>query len=192
MKTNLSRKKTSTLKHKPDEWEALLQRHKYWKTLRVTAWALRFLNNSLARRQKATKLTGPLTPEEMVNAKTHWIKKVQSSTSPNLQTPGWELVKDNTTILRCSGRISRYNPIYIEGGLFGEKLNAHTHEQIMHLGVANTMANIRNEWWIPRLRSKVKKVTIAKYSAQSPMDPQRQLQCRGFGRRKGGRLKQLE
>ena len=28
----------------------------------------------------------------------------------------------------------------------------------MHLGVANTMANIRNEWWIPRLRSKVKKV----------------------------------
>ena len=36
-------------KHKPDEWEALLERHKYWKTLRVTAWALRFPNNSLAR-----------------------------------------------------------------------------------------------------------------------------------------------
>ena len=28
----------------------------------------------------------------------------------------------------------------------------------MHLGVANTMANVRNEWWIPTLRSKVKKV----------------------------------
>ena len=34
--------------HKPDEWEALLERHKYWKTLQETAWALRFLNNSLA------------------------------------------------------------------------------------------------------------------------------------------------
>ena len=112
----------------------------------------------MVRRERATKLTGLLTPEEMGNAKTRWIKKVQSSTSPNLQTPGWELVKDNTSILRCSGRISGYNPIYIEGGLFGEKLIAHTHEQITHLGVANTMANIRNEWWIPRLRSKVKKV----------------------------------
>ena len=38
-----------TKEHKPDEWEALLERHKYWKTLRVTAWALRFPNNSLAR-----------------------------------------------------------------------------------------------------------------------------------------------
>ena len=42
--------------------------------------------------------------------------------------------------------------------MFGEKLITLTHEQIMHLGVANTMANIRSEWWIPRLRSKVKKV----------------------------------
>ena len=26
-------------------------------------------------------------------------------------------------------------------------------EQIMHLGVANTMAHVRNEWWIPKLRA---------------------------------------
>ena len=86
----------------------------------------------------------------MGNAKTRWIKKVQSSTSPNLQTPGWELVKDNTSILRCSGRISGYNPVYIEGVLFGDKIITHMPEQIVQLGVANTMANIRNEWWIPR------------------------------------------
>ena len=94
----------------------------------------------------------------MGNAKTRWIKKVQSSTYPNLQTPGWELVKDDTSILRCSGRISGYNPVYIKGGLFGDKIIAHMPEQIVQLGVANTMANIQNEWWIPRLRSKVKKV----------------------------------
>ena len=35
--------------HKPDEWETLLERNKYWKTLLVTACALRFLNNSLLR-----------------------------------------------------------------------------------------------------------------------------------------------
>ena len=112
-----------TKEHKPDEWEALLERHRYWKTLPVTAWALRFLKNSLARRQRATKLTGPLTPQEIRNAKKRWIKKVQSSTSPNLRTPGWELVKDDTSILRCSGRISGYNPIYIEGGCLARNLS---------------------------------------------------------------------
>ena len=35
--------------HKPDEWETLLERNKYWNALRVTAWALMFRNNSLAR-----------------------------------------------------------------------------------------------------------------------------------------------
>ena len=28
----------------------------------------------------------------------------------------------------------------------------------MHLGVANTMASVRENWWIPKLRAKVKKV----------------------------------
>ena len=94
----------------------------------------------------------------MVDAKNLWVKKVQRSTSPSLQAPGWNLVKDNRNILRCSGRIPGYDPIYIEGGLFSEKLIAHAHEQIMHLGVANTTAHVRTEWWIPKLRSKVKKV----------------------------------
>ena len=137
-----------TEEHKPDEWKTLLERNKFW----------RFQNNSLAKRQRLRKLTGPLTTEEIVNAREHWVKKVQSSSSPNLQAPGWELVKDDTSSLRCKGRIPGYNPIYIEGGMFGEKLITHTHEQIMHLEVANTMTNILSEWWIPRLRSKVKKV----------------------------------
>lgn len=92
--------------HEPDEWATVLERNKYWKALRATPWALRVLNNSLARRQRTRKLMGPLTTEEIGNAKSDWIKKVQSSTSPNLQTPGWELFKDDTNILRCSGRIS--------------------------------------------------------------------------------------
>ena len=77
---------------------------------------------------------------------------------PSLQAPGWDLVKDNRNILGCWGRVPGYNPIYIEGGLFGEKLTAHVHKQIMHLGVENTVSHVRNEWWVPRLRSKVKKV----------------------------------
>lgn len=61
-----------------------------------------------------------------------------------ISTTVWMDSMVDTSILRCSGRISGYNPIYIEGGLFGKKLIAHTHEQIMHLAVANTMANVQN------------------------------------------------
>ena len=120
--------------------------------------ALRFVNNAVAKRKRTRKLTGPLTTVEMENASNLWVKKVQGSTLPNLQAPGWELVKDNANILRCKGRIPGYSPINVEGGLFGERLIAHTDQPIMHLGVANTMANIRDEWWISRPRSKVKKV----------------------------------
>ena len=41
-------------------------------------------------------------------------------------------------------------------GLFAEKLISHTHQEILHFGVADTMAAIRENWWIPRLRAAVK------------------------------------
>ena len=69
------------------------------------------------------------------------------------------MVKDNCTgVLRCEGRIKGYRPIYLPGGLLAEKLILHIHNQVMHLGVANTMASVRENWWIPKLRAKVKKV----------------------------------
>ena len=34
----------------------------------------------------------------------------------------------------------------------------HTHNEISHFGIANTMAALRENWWIPRLRSKVKRI----------------------------------
>ena len=39
-----------------------------------------------------------------------------------------------------------------------EKLIQHSHEKTMHFGVASTMAFIRENWWIPQLRAKVKKL----------------------------------
>ena len=50
-----------SVKKEPDKWEALLDRSKLWRTLRVTAWRLRFIHNTLAKKRKANKITGPLT-----------------------------------------------------------------------------------------------------------------------------------
>ena len=76
-----------------------------------------------------------------------------------LENPGWKLgTEESTGVLKCYGRISGYQPIYTEGGEFANKLIRHVHEDIKHLGFANTFATVREGYWIPHLRAKVKKV----------------------------------
>ena len=60
-----------------DEWTELLSRNEFWRTLRVTAWALRFLHNATVKHRGERKRTGPLTAEEITSAKNHWIKREQ-------------------------------------------------------------------------------------------------------------------
>ena len=148
-----------TKEREPDEWDALLGRSSYWRTLIVTAWALRFLHNCLAKRHKEKRKSGPIGNEEIVKAKNTLVIRIQRNINPILQAPGWKIFEDkNTNILKCRGRVRGYTPTFIERGLFAEKLITHTHSQIMHLGVANTMVALRENWWIPQLRAKVKKV----------------------------------
>ncbi|XP_068721773.1 uncharacterized protein [Montipora capricornis] len=146
-------------KKEPDEWDALLARRKLWRTFRVTAWALRFKHNSLTKKHKTKKRTGPLTTEELSYARDQWIRREQAGVKPDIESPSWKLVTEgNTGIFKCKGRIPGYQPTYIEGGVFADKLIRHIHEDIKHLGVASTVAAVREEWWIPQQRSKVKKI----------------------------------
>ena len=55
------------------------------------------------------------------------------------------------------GRIQGYRLTYLEHITFVQKLIRHTHERTRHMGVANMMAAIRENWWIPHLRSLAKK-----------------------------------
>ena len=145
-------------KESNDEWDCLIERNSYWYTLRVTAWCLRFVNNCLSCKAGRKKQRGPLITDEVSKAKERWIIREQKTVPETLETPGWRLIKDETGVLKCIGRIPGYNPIYLEDGLFASKLIRHTHEEIRHLGIANTMSTLRENWWIPRLRSLVKKV----------------------------------
>ena len=147
-----------TQERKLDEWDALLERGTYWRTMRVTAWMLRFISNCKARGNKLKRRSGPLVTEEITTATTCWVRRVQRAGQASLQSPGWKLVQDeHTGVLKCEGRVKGYRPTYLPGGPLAEKLVAHVHNQIMHLGVANTMASVREGWWIPKLRARVKK-----------------------------------
>ena len=76
-----------------------------------------------------------------------------------LQSPGWEVFREvDSGLLKCKGRILSYQPIYLEEGEFVDKLIMHTHNEIDYFGIANTMAALRENWWILRPHSKVKRI----------------------------------
>jgi hypothetical protein len=109
-----------------------------------------------------------------MSARNKWVRRVQKNEQPIMQAPGWNLEREpETEILRCEGRVTNYNPIYLGEGTFTNKL---IHHQIMHLGVSNTMAALRETWWIPRLREKVKKViskcNVCKLYSAKPFEAQ--------------------
>ncbi|XP_028410907.1 uncharacterized protein LOC114533565 [Dendronephthya gigantea] len=104
-----------TKEREPDEWDALLERNTYWRTLRVTAWVLRFLNNCLAKVRRNQKQSGPLVSEEISVARYAWIRRVQQSVNPELQAPGWRIVEDKVTkVLKCKGRLQYLQAVFHE------------------------------------------------------------------------------
>ena len=98
--------------------------------------------------------------------------KASSESRGNMSTVPKLVKDDHTGVLNCEGRMKEYRPIYLHGGVLAEKVIFHIHNQVMHLGVANTTASVRETWWIPKLRVKVKKVithcNICKVYATKP------------------------
>ena len=115
----------SASKHRPDEWDQLLEAKPYWAVLRVTAWAIRLENNTLAKKQSRKKRKGALCTDEIRRAKELWAqKRIQQDT----ETPGWRLVEDTETgILKCVERIPGYRTTYLEDSLLTQKLIRHVH-----------------------------------------------------------------
>ena len=119
---------------------------------------LRFISNCKTRRNKLKRKSGPLVTKEITTVRTNWVRRAQRAVQASLQSPGLKLVEDkHTGVLKCEGRVKGYRPMYLPGGPLAEKLVAHVYNQIMHLGVANTMASVRESWWILKLRARVKK-----------------------------------
>ena len=172
----------SAREHKPDEWDQLLEGKPYWTVLRVTAWAIRFKDNTLAKKQMRKKPKGALCTDEIRQAKELWVRRAQKRIPQDTETPGWRLVEDKETgVLKCVGRIPGYRPTYLEDCRLTQKLIGHVHSEIKHFGVANIMAEIRKERWIPKIRSKVKKMVntcnVCKVPVRKLMELQQQQTC---------------
>ena len=141
--------------------------------LRITAWLLRFLQK--ARKQKVQ--TGELKAIEIKKAKILWIKFIQKANFPGAfnTTSGNANKKDHKNqlgiqlhddgLLRCHGRMVHaeipddaiYPILLPKRSYFTSLLIREYHQKLFHSGVSHTLAQLRNEYWIPQGRAEVKK-----------------------------------
>ena len=147
-----------TGKEEKNRFDTLLEPHDLRKALRIQAWVRRFCTHNERK--------GPLTCDELQEEKEWWIKRVQSLGS---QKPDFEqtrqalnLALNADGVLECRGRIQGKFPVYLPAdALFTRKLVQRIHVETLHGGVTLTMAAIREEYWIPKLRKLVKSVRSA-------------------------------
>ena len=145
------------------------------KLMAVTAYVLRFIHN-LSKQH--SRLTGPLSVSELQSAKKLWISSSQRSCfkdeflylSKKHQHHCPTLVKqlrlflDKGNLIRCGGRI--HNAPVTEMAKFPyllpprhtltDMIIQQTHKKLHHAGVSATVTALRQVFWIPTIRQRVK------------------------------------
>ena len=97
-----------------DQFDEILEKHSHWSTIRLMAWVSRFATNG--RANKADRIKGPLTTEEVQNQIKWWIKRVQARNKSTEKFKGEQqrlnLQKNSQGIYECVGRIQGTYSIY--------------------------------------------------------------------------------
>ncbi len=140
-------------KNEDDVLVNLISKFTYWKTLRITAWLLRFIGN--VRCSKEGRIDGPLTTCELVKAEELLIVNAQRQVDETFTRDQLQLnlQKNEDGVLECRGRVQWFYPIYIsDSSLLARKFVEHAHKSTLHGGVGLTMVKVRERHWIPRLR----------------------------------------
>ena len=148
------------------------------KLLSVTAYVLRFIHNS--RQSIPSRIVGPLSTLELRAANLKWLHSIQhtifSDKIQNLQSRGnhsplvhrLRLFLDHNNLLHCGGRICIHNAPLSELAKFPYLLPSHhlltvltiknAHSAQLHSGVNSTLTALRQTYWIPAARQRIKSI----------------------------------
>ena len=147
-----------------DDLDEILQKHEFWKAVRIVAWIFRFLRN--CKLTKSKRSYGSLTTVETKVSVVPWMKKdtVKRNSSKKInQSLTSRGTQKGCTNVEEGSECRRSYPIFLPPlALLSEKMVLDALVQTLHGGVGLTMAYIRRNYWIPRLRQLTKKV-IRKY-----------------------------
>ena len=144
VEVKLTKQLFALAKEEEDELGNLLAKFAYWKTLRITAWLLRFLGN--IRCAKERRIEGPLTTGDLVKAEIRLITKAQQQVDETFTRDQLQLNLqfNEDGVLECRGRVQGFYPVYIpNSSLLARKFVEHAHKSTLHGGVGLTMVNVR-------------------------------------------------
>ena len=121
------------------------------KLLRITSWAMRFIQKS----RNLYNQKGELTAQEIQQAKVVWIKYVQIENHEilNKMKSSLNIQFDKANVMRCHGRFAtkEFQPIILpKNNPFMFLVIDQVHRSLMHAGVCHTLADTLSEFWIPQ------------------------------------------
>ena len=129
---------TTTIE-KSDTFDKLLEKHKLYKFLRLTAWIKRFFNNF-----QKTKRNNPLKTDETQHQKAfrRQQQRVKDIEKFKISKEMLDLQEKIEGIYVCRGRIEGSHPVFIPPDSLAEKLIFQAHKNTLHGGVALTMTKV--------------------------------------------------
>ena len=128
------------------------------KLIRVTARIRRLAEKIRLRKQAQCGREGSLTPDELQQAETYWIKQAQETLHSRLERGDFKSLspfKDDKGIIRVGGRVDKAIVTYEEkhpallpsDHRISRLITSHMHTY-GHSGVATTTAKVRRKYWI--------------------------------------------
>ena len=140
----------------------ILEKHSFWKSIRITGWVDRFIFNCKTTKLKRKK--GPLKSNELQDGIDAWIRRDQTRyknfKSFENDRLYLNLQPDDNGILRCRGRIQGEYPVYLSpDSLLSGKIVMHARLKTLHGGVGLTMSAVRENFWIPRLLLRLQEIS---------------------------------
>ncbi|XP_060594566.1 uncharacterized protein LOC132748914 [Ruditapes philippinarum] len=150
----------------------------YMKLLRVTAYVNRFVNNC----RRSEKIRGPLETHEMDVAARQLIIHVQRQNYPEVKkyllenkssrsrrptiVTQLDLFMDDDKLIRCGGRLhnaplqesTRFPYLLPSKHQFTDLIIKDAHIVQLHSGTASTVTFLRQKYWIPSIRQRVRKI----------------------------------
>ena len=141
-----------------DSIDNLTEKRSIMETARVLAWVKRFIEKCMWAKVNNC----PLTIDEIGRQQKFLIRRAQQDARKTQQFEGDAKtlnLQEKDGIYICKGRIQGEYPIYLPfSRKMTEKIIEHAHKETLHWGVALTMAEVREDFWIPKLRSMVKRI----------------------------------
>ena len=135
------------------------------KLLRVTAVVLRAIEKFKGPRIHSSNDSVTITLAQMIEAELRWVKDAQQlmlqKTNLDCYTRQFNLFKDEKGLWRCKGRLSNVNTSYaVKNPILISRSHPlatlivrDAHNRVFHNGIRETLTEIRQKFWIPRVRS---------------------------------------